>query len=386
MDLSKIREKATRFAVGLTCGNSCVGIDAVLVRIKGSGPKAHIKLVDGKHFPHSSGLRTRLLVARKEAHELGLLNIQIGHRLAEAAYEMVRTASTHLCEVDFIAMEGATVAHSPQRGPDSDVGSLTIGDSTVVAEKTDLPVVSDFRVRDMAAQGQGGPILAYADHVLFAREGRTVARLHLGGFVTMTVLPPALEQTVGFDVGPGNVAIDAAVRQLTTGTRYLDKNGKAAASGVVIDEFLEYLLDQQYLNRVPPKTTWRDDFGPEVYLRDALAGRRDTPFEDLMATVTAAVGTSIVRAYNRFVKPQYDVDRIVVSGGGARNKALMDHLTKGLPDTVIRVSDEYGIPCDSLDACGVAILGNETIFGKSANIPQTTGALHPVVLGKITPV
>jgi len=126
MDLSKIREKAARFAVGLTCGNSCVGIDAVLVRIKGTGPKAHIKLVDAKHFAHSPGLRTRLLVARKDAHELGLLNIQLGHRMAEAAYEMVRAASTHLCEVDFIAMEGATVAHAPHRGPDSDVGSLTM--------------------------------------------------------------------------------------------------------------------------------------------------------------------------------------------------------------------------------------------------------------------
>lgn len=380
-----IRKKTTRFAIGMTCGSAARGIDAALVRIKGSGNNLHIKYIKSRHVPFAPGLHTRLIVARKDARELALLNFELGELLAEAAQDMVRIAQKELCEVDFVALDGYTVSHNPPRGYDLSIGTYQIGESAIVAERTLLPVVSDFRSRDMAAGGQGGPITAYADWALFSREDRTVARLHLGGITSITVIPPKFDEIVAFDAGPGMVVLDGAVRQLTSGTQEMDIKGAAAVKGVVIDEFLEFLLDHPYFAKVPPKTTSRDEFAPETYLRDALMARKDHSLDDLMATVTAAVSYCLVRAYNRFVKPQFTVSRVIVSGGGVKNQALMQRLKNGMGDAVLRASDEYGLPADALDAIGVAVLGNETLCGKPSNVPHATGAQQSVTLGRITP-
>lgn len=380
-----ISKKATRFAVGLTCGSSARGVDAALVRIKGSGPGLHMKLMKTRHFPYSSGLRTRLIVAKKDVREVCLLNFELGEFLAEAAQEMVRLAQSEMCEVDFVASTGFTVAHYPPRGYDQAIGTLQVGESAVIAERTGLPVASDFRARDMAAGGQGGPITTYTDYVLFAREDRITAHLHLGGISTLSVIPPTFDELVAFDAGPGTIVIDGAVRHITSGNQEIDDDGEAAAKGVVVDEFLEFLLDHPYFAKVPPKTTGRDEFGPEVYLRDALAGRKDHSMEDLVATVTSAVSYCIVRAYNRFVKPQYKVSRLILSGGGVNNKALVQRVKSGLGDVTVRTSDEYGLPHDAIDAVSAAILGNELFCGKASNVPHATGAQEPVVLGRITP-
>lgn len=380
-----ISKKATRFAIGLTCGSSARGVDAALVRIKGSGPGLHMKLMKTRHFPYSSGLRTRLIVAKKDVREVCLLNFELGEFLADAAQEMVRLAQSEMCEVDFVASTGFTVAHYPPRGYDQAIGTFQVGESAVIAERTGLPVASDFRARDMAAGGQGGPISTYSDFVLFAREDRIMARLHLGGISTLSVIPPSFDELVAFDAGPGTIVIDGAIRHITSGNQEIDDDGEAAAKGVVIDEFLEFLLDHPYFAKVPPKTTGRDEFGPEVYLRDALAGRKDHSMEDLVATVTSAVSYCIVRAYNRFVKPQYKISRLILSGGGVNNKALVQRVKSGLGDVTVRTSDEYGLPHDAIDAVSAAILGNELFCGKASNVPHATGAQEPVVLGRITP-
>ncbi|MBN2309724.1 MAG: anhydro-N-acetylmuramic acid kinase [Candidatus Hydrogenedentes bacterium] len=385
-DESSLHEKTgARYAVGLTCGGSCTGIDAALVRIKGSGPGLHLKLIKFAQFPHTPGLRNRLLTVRKDAREIALLNFELGENLGEAALEMIKGAREDSCEVDFVACQGHSVGYYPARGSNSVVGALQIGEPAVIAELTECPVVSDFRARDLAAGGQGRPLEAYADWVLFAREGRTVACLHLGSVVGLSVIPPNPEDAIAFDVGPGNLAIDGAMSLLTSGNQDMDAGGRAAAKGVVIDEFLDYLLDHPYFGQVPPKGTGREEFGADLYLRDALAGRRSHSLYDLMATVTTSVAYNVVRAYNRFVKPRFDVTRLIVTGGGAANKTLCHHIKSGIPDAVFRVSAEYGLPPKAFDACATAILGNETICGNPANLPQATGARYPVILGTITP-
>lgn len=380
-----ISKKATRFAIGLTCGNAARGVDAALVRIKGSGPGLHMKLIKTRHFPYSSGLRTRLIVAKKDVREVCLLNFELGEFLADAALEMVRLAQSDMCEVDFVASTGFTAAHYPPRGYDQAIGTFQVGESAIIAERTGLPVASDFRARDMAAGGQGGPIFTYSDFVMFSREDRIMARLHLGGISTISVIPPKFEELVAFDAGPGTIVIDGAIRHITSGNQEIDENGEAAAKGVVIDEFLDFMLDHPYFAKVPPKTTGRDEFGPDVYLRDALAGRKDHSMEDLVATITSAVSYCIVRAYNRFVKPQYKISRLVLSGGGVNNKTLVQRIKSGLGDVTVRTSDEYGLPHDSINAVGAAILGNELFCGKPSNVPHATGAQSSVVLGRITP-
>lgn len=384
MNLNAIRKKATRYGIGLMSGTSCDGVDAALVRIRGTGPGLHIKLMAFKTFSYPRSLRLRLLAPRVDAGELCALDFELGERMAGAAQSLIEVAKAEMSEVDFISTAGHTMAHLPP-GNSSAVGTLQIGEPAVIAERCKLPVISGFRQRDMAAGGQGAPLVPYVDWILFHRDDRVAACLNIGGIANITVVPPAFDEVLAFDTGPGNMIIDGAVRLLTGGEEQMDEDGQAAAKGVVIDEFLDYLLDHPFFVQVPPKSTGREDFGSETYLRDALASRRDHSFEDLVATVTAAVGYSIVRAHNRFIKPQYKVSRIILSGGGAHNKTLVGRIAQGLPEIGIRPSDAYGIPVDAREAIAFAVLGNETLCDTPANVPSATGAAHRAVLGKITP-
>lgn len=388
MDLEALRAKSPRFIIGLMTGTSCDGVDAVLVRIKGTGPQLAMKLVAYENIPYEDNLRLRLLNEHMSVKDVCLLNFEVGEKLAEAVLLMKEKAAAEDIAVDFVASHGQTVAHFP---PPANMpsGTLQIGEPAVIAERTGLPVVSDFRSRDMAAGGQGAPLVPYADWLLWRskKEDRTVACLNIGGIANFTVVTPDFNDIIAFDTGPGNMAIDGAVRLLTRGKQNYDDGGKSAAKGVIIDEFMEYLLDHPYFEKDIPKSTGREEFGDEAYLRDAIAARRnDYSDEDLIATVTAAVSQSIVDAYERYIRPQYDVQHLVVGGGGAMNKTLMRGIKDGLAGLPVFKSDQFGIPHGAREAICFAILGNETICNTPANVPQATGARHPCILGKITPV
>jgi len=384
MDLEHVRNKTPRFAIGLMSGTSSDGVDAVLLRLKGTGPGLAIKLMAYKTYPYAPALRMRLLSEHRDAKEVCLLNFELGERLADAALAIMAIAQEEGIQVDFIASHGHTVGHYPP-GSSTGIGTLQIGEPAVIAERTGLPVVSDFRTRDMAAGGQGAPLVPYADWLLFHRLNHTVACLNIGGIANFTVVSPEFDDLTAFDTGPGNMAIDGAIRLLSKGKMNMDDRGAVAADGMVIDEFLDYLLGHPYFDKEPPKSTGREEFGVDLYLRDALANRKEHTMEDLMATITAAVAQSIVSAYTRFIEPEYHVEHVIVGGGGAMNKTLLRLLRKSLPGVNIFKSDQYGIPYGAREALAFAILGNETLCGTPANVPRATGAKHPVVLGKITP-
>ena len=385
MDLNALREKRARFIVGLMSGTSCDGIDAALVRVKGTGADIHMKFIRFATLPYPRVLRNRLMATHFTAREICLLNFELGEQFAQAARAVMDEAQEGEAPVDFVASHGHTIAHIPPRSGGA-LGTLQIGEPAVIAERTGLLVVSDFRSRDMAAGGQGAPLTPYADWVLFHRLERTVACLNIGGIANFTVVTPDFADVFAFDIGPGNMAIDGAAQLLTRGMQQMDEDGVLAARGTVIPEFLDYLLSHKFFKRRPPKSTGREEFGAEVYLRDALATRKDRhSVEDLMATVTASVGYGIVGAFNGFVKKRLAAGHMIVSGGGAYNKTLLRWIRKGLPEVVVNTSDEYGLPANVREAVAFAILGNETIFGTPANVLQATGATRPVVLGKITP-
>ena len=385
MDLQAIREKRARFVIGLMSGTSCDGVDAVLVRLKGTGPGMAMKFIAHKAFPYEEDLRKRLLAEQMSSREVCLLNFGLGERMAEASQAMLDVAEENDIEVDFIAAHGHTVGHYPPSPTNAHYGTLQIGESAVIAQRTKKIVVSDFRVRDMAAGGQGAPLVPYADWLLFGRDERTTVCLNIGGIANITVVTPDFKDILAFDTGPGNIIIDGTVRILSRGKRAFDENGEAARRGKVIPEFLEYLLSDSYFSKEPPKSTGREHFGINAYLRDALASRRDHSYEDMVATVTEATVQSIVDAYKRYVSPKYDVSHMVVGGGGAMNGTIMLKLQKALPDLKIYISDRVGISHNAREAIAFAILGNETIFGTPSNVPQATGASEAVVLGKITP-
>ena len=383
MELSSIRKKPVRYAIGLTTDSACLGVDAALVRIKGSGPQMLIKVVKDRHFRHPPGLQNRLLSTRKSAVELASLSFELGTELAEVAGGLLEWAQSENIEVDFVSAPGYTVGHVPPRGPDSAVGHLALGEPNVIAARTGLPVVSHFAPADMAVGGQGNVLHPFADWVLFHRPDRVNACLHLGGFASVTVVTPELKDVIAFDVGPCLVSLDSSVRILTHATQTRDRDGAIAGKGLVIDEFLDYLLNHPYFLRVPPKSTSRDEFGPEEYLRDALNGRRDHSLEDMLATVTMAVGYSITRAFTRFVYPNYSISRLILSGEGLRNKTLMRNVKSGIKEAVLRKTDRYKIPSNVVDPLSACIMGNETIFGNPANIPAATGAKRPVIVGQV---
>ncbi|MCK5861883.1 MAG: anhydro-N-acetylmuramic acid kinase [Candidatus Hydrogenedentes bacterium] len=385
MNIQAIRNKQARFAVGLMSGTSCDGVDAVLVRIKGTGPGLAIKLISHKSFPYETELRNRLLSEQMSSRDVCLLNFELGDCLAEAAQSMVDIADDNGTEVDFISAHGHTVGHYPPTSSQAHFGTLQIGESAVIAQRTKKPVVSDFRVRDMAAGGQGAPLVPYADWLLFHKKERTTVCLNIGGIANITVVTPKFKDILAFDTGPGNIIIDGTVRILSRGSRAFDENGEAARRGKIIPEFLEYLLSDSYFSKPPPKSTGREHFGVNAYLRDALASRRDHSYENMVATVTRATTQSIVESYKRYVEPKHNVSHMVVGGGGAMNSTIMLSLQKALPKLQIYISDRIGISHNAREAVAFSILGNETICGTPANVPQATGASEAVVLGKITP-
>ncbi len=384
MDLRVIQKKPARFCVGLMSGSSCDGVDAALVRIKGTGKSLVMKLIAHETFPYTTGLRHRLLDEHMTLKDACALDFELGERFSEAAQAMMDRAQKDETPVDFVASHGHTLAHLPPRANER-IGTLQIGQSAVVAEHCGVPVVSDFRPRDMAAGGQGAPLVPYADWLLFHSLKRPITCLNIGGIANFTVVTPDFRNIQAFDTGPGNMAIDGAMRLLTKGNQEMDTDGKAAKTGMIIDEFLNYLLDHPFLSKLPPKSTGREQFGMQVYLRDALAARSEHSLEDLVATVTEAVARSIIEAYDRFIKPENPAEHIIVGGGGAHNKVLMERLKEGFAGAQVFTSDQYGIPTDAREAIAFAILGNECIMGTPANVPHATGAERRVILGKITP-
>jgi len=386
MNLEALRNKDERLVIGLMSGTSCDGVDAALVRIGGSHIDTRVDLLDFRTFSYPPELRDRLLAApRMDAKEVCLLDFILGEQMAKAVADLQTRAAEKNLAPDFVASHGHTVAHYPSVNGQLFGGTLQIGQSAIIAERTGLPVVSDFRPRDMAAGGQGAPLVPFADWLLFGRGGRTAVCLNIGGIANITVATPAFEDIRAFDTGPGNMIIDGVAGMLSGGSLTMDHNGQGAAKGKVIDSLFAALLDHPYFELPPPKSTGREQFGPGAYLMPHLDELKDHTIEDGLATVTLAVARTIADAVNRWVRPDHDPECMILSGGGAFNPALVALLEKELPGMKIARSEDYGIASDAREAVAFAILGNETVLNQPGNVPGATGATHRAVLGKITP-
>jgi anhydro-N-acetylmuramic acid kinase len=264
--------------------------------------------------------------------------------------------------------------------------TLQVGEPAIIAERTGVPTVADFRKADVAAGGEGAPLTPYLDYIMHRHPTRSRILQNIGGIANLTYLPAAakVEDVVAFDTGPGNMVIDAVVRHYTD--EAFDEDGGSAAKGCVNAELLEELLANPYFARRPPKTTGREEFG-EPYASRVIreAERRDIGFEDLMATVTALTVESIARAYEGLLQSGGHVDEVYISGGGARNRYMMECLASRLKPVPVGESNLLGIPAESKEAVLMAVLANEHVMGNPANIPGATGARKAVVLGAMYP-
>jgi anhydro-N-acetylmuramic acid kinase len=312
----------------------------------------------------------------------------MGEIAAEACLELCGKAGIKPAMVDFAGSHGQTVYH--QNEPVSLAGrpirgTLQIGEASVIAERIGCPVVSDFRVRDMAAGGQGAPLVPYTEYLLYRHESKTLALQNIGGIGNITLFPAGCKaaDVTAFDTGPGIMIVDAAARSLL-GTPW-DDEGRNAAAGKVNGGLLEWMfaLDKDYLEKRPPKSTGRERYN-DKYIRTLLNRAQEAGLaaNDILATVTRYTAETISRGINKFCSPP--PEELYVSGGGLHNKTLLAAIRELLPGCVVRSGDELGIPADAKEAAAFAILANETLFGLCNNAPSATGASHPVVMGKIS--
>ena len=405
-DLEGIASTESKLAVGLMSGTSVDGIDAALVEIKGSGGTTGARLIEGITYPYPREVRDLILQAHSPesltVEALCHLNFVLGELFAASVLALLEEAATDPGEVSFIGSHGQTVCHLPEPrsvGPVRTRATLQIGEAAVISARTGILTVGDFRVADVAAGGEGAPLIPLVDTILLRdeTEGRLIQ--NIGGIANVTVLP-AGQGTPGvfaFDNGPGNMVIDAVVSEVTGGEMDYDRDGGLAGSGRVRQDLLTKWLRHPYFQQPPPKSTGREMFGPDCAARlmaDARVeegawvearGRADTAdTADLVATVTALTAAVIADSYHRFVLPNGVYRRVVVGGGGSRNPVLMQMLRDLLPMLAVTSHEELGIDSDFKEALGFAILAHETICCRPGNLPAATGAGTRAVLGKIS--
>ncbi|MEP7358564.1 MAG: anhydro-N-acetylmuramic acid kinase, partial [Anaerolineales bacterium] len=369
--------------IGLMSGTSADGIDAAVTQLDGAPPRLNWKLLAHVHTPYPPELRAELFDCfRPETgtvDRLCALNFALGRAFGQAALRAIAAAGLRPEQVDLIGSHGQTLWHIPD-GPNA--STLQLGEPALIAEIAGLPVVSNFRVRDMAAGGQGAPLVAYVDALLFSHPSLTRAMQNIGGIANVTYLGPG--GPIAFDTGPGNMLIDDAVQRATGGGEAFDRNGERAARGEVNQDLLEAWLAEPYFRRPPPKTTGRELFGAAFGERAwAQAVALGLSTDDTLATLTALTAHSLARAYRAFL-PAYP-DEVIVSGGGAHNATLMQLLRQQLAPAQVLTMDELGLPSEAKEAVAFAVLAYETWHGRPGNLPAATGASRPVILGTITP-
>ncbi len=372
-------------AGGLMSGTSLDGIDAVLVELSG----ARVQTLAFHTVPYPATLREALLaVSNTDTHtrEIARLHFLLPELYAEAFLEACRKARVKPSQVAVLGCHGQTIYHEGR--PASFLGrriasTLQIGDGSVLAARTGVPVVCDFRPADIAAGGQGAPLVPYVDYLLFKDPRLRRVALNIGGIANVTCLPPACkpEEVLAFDTGPGNMVIDQLMAHFTAGRRTFDRDGAFAASGQVFPSIVQKLLEDEYFRLRPPKSCGREQFGASFVQR--LLEFRLSP-EDTVATATYFTAAAIAEGLARFAGAEDNPpDQIIVSGGGVHNKTLLRFLRAELPDSDVARSEVFGIDPDAKEAIAFAILARETLEGRPANLPSATGARRPAVLGKL---
>ena len=373
--------------IGLMSGTSADSIDAACVRFAGAPPRLDWELLSFVTLPMTAELRQEIFAAfRPETgtvDKLCQLNFTLGEWFAKASLEAVKAANLTPAQVDFIGSHGQTVWHIPPNSGEGVASTLQLGNPAVIAERTGITVVSDFRSRDMAAGGQGAPLVPFVDKLLLSHPTLSRAVQNIGGIGNVTWLPAGgAGEAFGFDTGPGNMLLDRAAEVLTQGQMHCDMDGKMAFAGTVQENFLQkWMSEEPYFTRKPPKSTGRELFGVQrcdVYLKE-MAGLSK---EDILATLTAFTARSTAEAYKNFLPAL--PDEVLLCGGGARNPAIAAMLQKELPTSRIGRTEDAGLPGDSKEAVAFAVLGYETMNRRPGNLPAATGASGPVVLGSIT--
>jgi anhydro-N-acetylmuramic acid kinase len=369
----------SRLIVGAMSGTSADGVDAALVRVEGRGTSMTATLLGHAHLPYPPGVRDAIFAARAagtQGQQISLAALaRLGREISLAYASAVRgvLAHTHVdvSDVAAVAAHGQTLFHAP---PDT----IQWIDPALLAAEVGCAVVSDFRRADLAAGGQGAPLVPFADYVLFRHPTKSRVLLNLGGIANITWLPAdaAPAGVIAFDTGPANCIVDELMKP------GIDTGGQLASGGRVNEPLLRDVLKSPYFERVPPKST----DGPEMIaaFRDAQRQHADaTRLSDLLATACAVTAASVAHAIERWCPAK--VDEVIASGGGTKNETIMAMLRSELGEVPVPTIDELGVPSEAKEAVAFALLGAATLDAEPSNVPAATGARRAVVLGSITP-
>ncbi len=393
MAAAKKRENPMR-VLGMMSGTSVDGIDVASVLISGAPPNLSARLEAHHHVPFPAYLRERILhVAGGEATtaaDLSELNFLLGEQYARAALEACKKWRIRVNDVALIGSHGQTIFHlgaaARIAGKLRNRSTLQTGDISVIAQRTGITTVGDFRPADMAAGGQGAPLVPFVDYLLYRDERLGRVPLNIGGIANVTVIPAGARprDVFAFDTGPGNMVVDALVSRITRGKETFDRDAKIALSGRTIPDLLARLMRDPYLLKKPPKSAGREQFGP-AYVHDLLAWGKQHHAgpADLVRTATVFTSLSIADAFRRFIVPRAKINELVVTGGGARNPLMIAQLAAALPGIEVVSADRFGVPVEAKEAFAFAVLAYETYHRRANNLPSATGAKRPVVLGKI---
>ncbi|MGH4139127.1 anhydro-N-acetylmuramic acid kinase AnmK [Clostridium sp.] len=377
------------FAVGLMSGTSLDGIDAALVQINGNYTGTVINLIGYVNMKMPEDIKDEIKVACSIEDSSSILicslNFKLGYLFSDAVKAVCKKYDFPMERLDFIASHGQTIFHIPKAHHTFMSSTLQIGEPSVIAYETNTTVISNFRVMDMAAGGQGAPLVSYSEFILYRSPDKNRLLQNIGGVGNVTVIPKNadINDVIAFDTGPGNMIIDEICEKLFK-VKY-DFNGDIARSGEVDKGMLNDLMSHPFLIKSPPKTTGREEFGKQ-FTEDILRKYRNLSSETIIATATVFTAKSIAHSYKTYIFPKLDIDEMIISGGGAYNSYLVELIKGELPQISVLTQEDLGYSSDAKEAIAFAILGNETLNNSFSNIPTATGAKAKVILGNITPI
>lgn len=374
------------YAIGLMSGTSLDGIDAALCKIDGYGIETNIELIAFDTYPIPSTIckeiKKACLVQQSNVEQICSLNFKLGKLFSQAVGAICEKAGVACSQIEFVASHGQTIYHIPKTKGNLQASTLQIGEPSIIAFDHNVKVLSDFRVMDMAAGGEGAPLVPYSEFILYSDKEKSRALQNIGGIGNVTILAKSgtLEEVVAFDTGPGNMMIDEACQRLLQ--KKYDEGGEVASQGKIHQGLLEDCLAHPFFTQKPPKSTGREDFG-EQYVTSILKNYVDVSAYDVIATFTMFTAKSIAKSYRDYILPTQEIDELIVGGGGARNATLLRFLEAELPEIKVLKQEDFGYSSDAKEAIAFIILGNETLHHRPSNVPSATGAIRSVVLGKL---
>ncbi|MGZ9583300.1 anhydro-N-acetylmuramic acid kinase [Paenibacillus marinisediminis] len=387
-----------RYAVGIMSGTSVDGIDAAVIQISdpSSNDRSVVELMAFENIAYPASVRQAIFElfdpAQATVDRVGRMNVLLGELYAKAALCVIEKAGLQPSEVAVIGSHGQTIYHAPDtvRLYGYDVHyTVQIGEGSIIAARTGIPCVSDFRAADMAVGGQGAPLVPFTEYLLYRKPNQTLLLQNIGGIGNITVIPAdcSPEQVYAFDTGPGNMLIDGVVERLYPGQLTMDVGGAIAKTGRVDEGLLQWLQQEAYYKLPQPKSTGRERFGA-AYAEEVLRYAREQGLapQDTVATVTMLTAWSIADAYRSFIRQQHPADLMLVGGGGSYNPVLLAMLQQELEPMGVEVKtqEQIGFNSDAKEAIAFALLADYTMRKQPNNLPSVTGAERQVIMGKIS--